>query len=245
LNSGKLLAKITEKWPAKILSVAAALIITMFYRMNTLEVRTFSIPLRVEGNEMLVPGNFLESTVMVNLRGEPNSIYPIPEGDIEAFIDLGRYTSEGPHRIPVQIRKKGSAIGVEPLEITVVPTEVSVYLEQKIRRSIPVFPVFSGTVAPDYDLTSFSIIPQSVTAEGPRSSINSLYEFTTDAVDLEGRYEDFSVFVNIVNNRQLINLLGNRMVEYRGTIRPIEREPTTSPNGRSFQVLDYDDGDSL
>ena len=214
-----------DKWPVKIISVAAALIIAVFYRMNTLETRTFLVPLQVETNGMLIPVSSLENTVKISLRGETNSIYPILEEDIEAFIDLNRYSNEGTYRIPVQIRKKGSALGVVPLEISVLPIEITLLLEKKVRRDIPVFPVFRGTIAPGYEITSQSIYPESVAAEGPRTGVETQDEFNTEPINLEGRNENFSVLVNIINNNPLITIYGNRMLEYRGVIRKIEFEP--------------------
>ena len=223
-KSEKFLIKITDKWPVKIISVAAALVIAVFYRMNTLETRAFLIPLNVETNGMLIPVSSLENTVKVSLRGEPNSINPILEEDIEAFIDLNRYTNEGTYRIPVQIRKKASALGVVPLEISVLPIEITLLLEKKTRKDIPVFPVFRGTIPSGYELISQTVKPESVTAEGPRSSIETQYEFNTETINLEGRNENFSVFVNIINNNPLITIYGSRMLEYQGVIRKIEYE---------------------
>ena len=223
INS-KLLVKITEKWPVKVLSVAAALIISIFFRMNTLETRFFSVPLIIEQSETLIPISSLTSSVRISLRGEPDGIHPILDDDIEAFIDLGRYTNEGTDRVPVQLRKKGSALGVVPLEISVLPIEISITLEQNVTRSIPIFPVFMGTVAQGYELTNQQIIPESVIAEGPRSALDEQFEFNTDIIDLDRRYENFSVRVNIINRNPQIIIHGERMIEYRGTINRIVRE---------------------
>lgn len=233
--SQKFLLKITEKWHVKALSVAAALLLSIFHRMNTLESRFFSAPLHVEHNESLVPANSFTRLVRVSVRGEGNSIYPILEDDIETYIDLQKYASEGVYRIPVHIRKKGSALGVEPLEISVDPIEITVRLEEKQNRNINVSPVFRGTVAEGYELTSQTITPTSVIADGPRGSMESLYEFNTGTIDLQGRYEDFSVMVNIINEDPLIVVHGNRLIEYRGTIRRITRVVEENDSGAAEQ----------
>jgi YbbR domain-containing protein len=240
LNRGKLLEKITEKWPVKVLSVAAALIIWVFYRMNTLETRFITVPLQIEANELLIPVSSFASTVRVSLRGEANGINPILEEDIEAYIDLKRYTGEGSYRIPVQIKKKGSALGIEPMEITVVPSEILLMLEQRVSRNIPVFPVFEGTIAQGYEMTGQSIIPDSVIAEGPRSSLENQYEFLTSTIDLGGRYESFSVLVSIINSDPLITIHGNRMIEYHGTVRRMERESQRSVPIPNIEITDIE-----
>jgi len=224
LINRKLLLKITEKWPVKVLSIAAAIVISVFYRMNTLETRFFTVPLIIEANETLVPANTLTSALRISLRGESDGIQPILEDDIEAYIDLGRYTNEGTYRVPVQIRKKGSALGVEPLEISVLPIEIPLVLEQNVRRSVPIYPVFQGTIAQGFELTDQQIFPNVVIAEGPRSALENKIEFNTEIIDIDRRFDDFSIRVNIVNDNPLIVIHGDRMIEYRGTISRIVRE---------------------
>ena len=223
LINAKLLQKITEKWPVKVLSVAAALVISIFYRMNTLETRFFSAPLRVISNETLVPVSSVTNSVRISLRGETDGIQPIMEEDIEVYIDLSKYTAEGSYSVPVQIRKKSSALGVAPLEISVLPVEVHLDLELKVTRSIPVFPILTGVIAQGYELGDHQIIPDAIIAEGPRRALEEIREFNTDIVDIDRRYENFSVRVNIINNNPLIVIHGDRMVEYRGTINRITR----------------------
>ena len=224
MNNTKLIRLITEKWPVKVLSLAAALIISIFFRMSTLETRFFSVPLLIETNETLVPVSSVSNSVRISLRGESDGIQPILEEDIEAYIDLGRYSNEGTYRVPVQIRKRGSALGVAPLEISVLPIEIQITLEQNVRRSIPIFPVFMGAIAQGYELTNQQIIPETILAEGPRSALEEQLEFNTDIIDLDRRYENFSVRVNILNKNPQIIIHGDRMIEYRGTINRIVRD---------------------
>ena len=230
----KFISKLIEKWPVKILSLAAALIISIFYRMNTLETRFFSTPLQIEANESLIPINSHSTAVRISLRGESDQIQPILEEDIEAYIDLERFSNEGTYRVPVQIRKKGSALGIEPLEISVLPVEITIVLEQKITRSIPIFPVFSGTIASGYELTNQQIIPDRVTAEGPRRELENKVEFNTEIIDLDRRYENFTSRVNIIIDNPLINIHGDKMIEYHATINRIVRDTAASNRIETF-----------
>jgi YbbR domain-containing protein len=224
LNRPAFFSKITEKWPIKVLSLAAAVIISIFYRMNNLENRVFTVPLSVISNDALMPVSSVESTIRVSLRGKPAEIQPIIAEDIEAYVDLGRYTKEGNYKAPVQIRKKGSVLGVEPLEISVLPIEIPVFLEQKVSRNVYVFPVLSGSVAQGYELTNQSLIPASVIVEGPRSILDSHIEFNTETISLDRRYNDFSIMVNIINNNPLLSVHGSSILEFRGSINRIARE---------------------
>ena len=240
LINAKLLQKITEKWPVKVLSVAAALVISIFYRMNTLETRFFSAPLRVISGEALVPVSSLTNAVRISLRGETDGIQQIMEDDIEAFIDISKYTAEGSYSVPVQIRKKGSALGIAPLEISVLPVEIHLDLEMKIIKNIPVFPILTGIIAQGYELGDHQIIPDTIIAEGPRRALEDIREFNTDIIDIDRRFENFSVRVNIINNNPLIVIHGDRMIEYRGIINRIVRGTQSRQQVNSNPVVTRD-----
>ena len=238
MNRAGLFAKITEKWPVKVLSLAAAVIISIFYRMSNLQTRFFTVPLLVESNDSLIPVNSFAASVRVSIRGEAGGIQPILAEDIEAYINIERYTNEGNYRVPVQIRKKGSALGVEPLEISVLPIEIPLLLEQKVTRNISVFPVLSGTVAEGYELTSQSLIPSSVIVAGPRSILDGHIEFNTETINLDRRYNDFTVMVNIKNDNPMLSIYGSSLLEFRGSISRIARgkvaENTPEPENSSL-----------
>jgi YbbR domain-containing protein len=238
MNSRELFSKITEKWPVKILSLAAALLISFFYKMSTLETRFFSAPLHIESADLLVPASFYPQSVKINIRGEKNSIYTILEEDVEAYIDFNKYAYEDTYRIPVQIRKKGSVLGIEPIEITVEPADILIKLENKTSRTVEISPSFRGFFAEGYEMLNQMIIPSSVTVEGPRSNVQALQEINTAEIDLDGRNRDFSIMINIINNDSLIVIHGNKMIEYRAVIRQISRgAPSPSP-ARIFDEAD-------
>lgn len=221
----KFLLKITEKWPAKVLSLAAALLLSVFFRLNNLETKSFTVPLQVELNDNIIPISAYPDTVRISLRGEANDISSINENDIEAYLDFGRLSEEGTHRVPVKIRKKGNALGVEPLEVSVLPVEISILFEQNVYRTIDISPVFSGAVASGFEITGQTITPQSITVQGPRNILENKRDFTTEVIDLDSRYEDFTVLVNIINDNPLITIYGDRMIEYSAEIRRIRRMP--------------------
>jgi len=226
MSSRELFVKITEKWPVKILSLAAAILISLFYNKSTLETNSFSSPLRVESTNSLVPASTYPKEVKISLRGERDNVNRIQKEDVEAYIDLSKYKSEKSYDIPIQVRKKGSALGIEPLQITVDPAVYPIKVENKTSREIKIMPFFKGSVAEGYEMKSQSINPSFITAEGPHSNIESLSEINTEPIELEGRYESFSVLVNIIVNDPLINTYGDKMIEYRAEIKQIARGPS-------------------
>jgi hypothetical protein len=238
LNSKKLLARIVENWPAKVLSVALALILVVFHRVATLEIRSLSVPLRVETRGTLVPASAYARLIKVSLRGEASSISSIAETDIEAYIDLTKPEVEGLYRAPVQVRTRGSALGVEPLEISVDPLEVSIKLDRKLTKSVPLTVAMQGKVAGGFDLVSHSVSPMQILVEGPLNELGPVKELRTDVVDLDGRNGDFSLMVNIVTPNPLFVLRGNGMAEFRGVIRP--SVPVRNIEGIPVELLGLD-----
>ena len=219
LNS-KLIIRIIENWPVKVLSVAIALILFVFNRLNTLTTRPLSVPLTIETTSTLVPASAYPQNVRVNLRGEDEGIKAISESDIEAYVDLSRYENGGLYSAPVQIRKKGSATGIEPLEIAVYPPKITVQLDQRINKTIPLTAAIRGRAADGFDLVSYTLSPQEVVIAGPRISLELVVELETDSIELDGRNGDFTAVVNIVNPSPLFVLRGNGTAEFSCVIRP-------------------------
>jgi YbbR domain-containing protein len=218
VNSRKILAKAAENWPAKVLSIALAIVLFVFHRMSTLEARFFSIPLLVEGNGDLVPASSYPRMIRVSLRGEANSIYPILEEDIEAYLDLSPYTEAGAYRVPVQARRQGTALEVEPLEISLDPLEVSIELDKKVSKSVALVPRFQGYPEEGYELTSYTLTPNQVVVDGPARLMGGLSELSTETMELGGRSDDFSAMVRIVNRESLFMIRGDGMAELRARI---------------------------
>jgi YbbR domain-containing protein len=218
-DSRKFLAWAAENWHVKVLSAALAIILFVFHQMSLLEDRFFSAPLRIELNGSMAPVSSYPRMVRVTLRGEANSIYPIQEDDIEVYVDLTRHTEEGTYRSPVQIRKKGTAVGVEPLEISVDPREVSIELDQKISKYVSLTPSFEGYLEPGYELVSYTLTPTQVVVDGPLRLMSGLSELFTEYIELGGRSDDFTAVVRIMNRDPLLTVRGDGTTEFRGLVK--------------------------
>lgn len=231
MKSKEIFDRVVEKWPVKVLSIAAAIVLFMFNRMSTLEERFFSVPLGISLHDSLVPAASYPRMVRVTLRGEANSIFPILEDDIEAYLDLSKYKSEGVYKAPVLVRKKGTAAGIDPLEVHVEPIEVAVAVERKEIKTVPITPSFRGYLESGYELASYSIIPSQVEISGPAGMIARVLDMTTDFIELSGRKESFSASVKLLNREPLISIRGEPEVLFNGTIqqstmiRTIDRLP--------------------
>lgn len=210
---------ISKNWPAKVIAVAAAVVLFLFHRISTLEERFFSLPLTVIENEEYIPAEDYPKKVNVTLRGSAEDVFHILEEDIEAEIDLSEFNKEGAYEVPVEIRKKGSALNVEPLEIRVEPMELEVVLEKKTTKTLEVIPRFEGFPAHGYELEQFFITPTFLKVEGPRSHVTNLKTIKTERIDLSGKKENFTVRVNVQQDDPLVRFPGGNVVEFHAIIQ--------------------------
>ena len=214
------MVKIIENWPAKVLSVALALILFVFHQMNITATRSLSVPLNVETSPALVPASDFPQSVRVQLRGEDDSIRSIADNEVEAFVDFSRHEVGGLYRAPVQVRRRGSAQDIEPLEVSVTPIEIFVQLDQRGSRTLPLVADIRGNAAAGFDLVSHSISPAEIVVAGPLGLLENVTEIRTDPIDIGGRSADFNLMVSIINPNPFFIMQGSGTAEFSGLVRP-------------------------
>lgn len=219
MKNNSFLEKIIANWPAKVLSIIAAITLFMAYRINTLEERFFSVPLQLEFNEQYIPSGNIPRNVRISLRGNRDEIFLILEEDIKAEVDLSAYQTEGQFRAPVKISKAGTALEVDPLEITVDPYEITVTLEEKISKTLEVFPNMEGFPAHGYELAQFFLNPTYIRVEGPKSKVQDMKTILTEEIDLSGKKENFAVRVRLDVDDPILQFPGGAVVEFNGIIQ--------------------------
>ena len=221
MNFKLLFDRLVKNWPAKVISLALAIIIFVFHRMVTLEERFFPVPLRIENLHSMMPSDFYPSMIMVTLRGETQGIHSIMEDDIEVFVDMENFTSPGTYRVPIQWRKKGTALGVEPLQINVDPPEIAFSLDNRISRIVPLSARFRGQPEPGFIMTSYSLNPNQTIIDGPVGLMGTISELYTEFIDLEGRQSNFNITTHIIINEPLVVIRGTRTTEFTGLISQV------------------------
>ncbi|MDR0496330.1 MAG: hypothetical protein LBH42_01800, partial [Treponema sp.] len=218
MNWKKLFVKFIDNWPAKVLSLLLAIILFIFHRMSTLETRFFSRPIVLEHLNAMTPSGSYPRMIRVSIRGEAGSIYSILEEDIEIYVDMEKFETPGAYSVPVLWRKKGTALGVAPLQISVDPVEITFSLDRRISKFVPITASFRGQLEAGFNMTSFSINPAQVIIEGPAEIISGVFELYTENVDLDGRTSDFSTTVNILRRDPMVMIRGDGTTEFSGNI---------------------------
>jgi len=214
----KLAARLFADWPAKVLSLAAALLLTLFFNLTRLEQRTISIPLAVALNGQFSPSSQYPHMIKVVLKGERDVIYGIREDEVSASLDLAGFKGEGIYRVPVKLERRGNALAADPLELRPEPLEITIGLERRLSRKVPVTPSFKGFLESGYELTSFDLVPAEVDISGPAGLVAQTTDISTDIIELEGKKTDFSVDVRLIKKDNLLEFAGKDSVIFSARV---------------------------
>jgi hypothetical protein len=203
----------------KVICLAAAVILLLFHRVTTLTERFFSVPLEVSTPAGLAVASAFPKTVRITLRGAGDAIFPILEEDVEAAVSLDSHHSPGVYRADVKVNRKGTAQGVEPLEIRVDPQAVNFTLEPLTEKSVALSPDLKGTPAYGYELVQSGITPQNIVIRGAKSRVQSVESLTTEEIDLTERTSSFASRVKILLPNPLVKVAGDAVADFHATIQ--------------------------
>lgn len=218
MNKG-LFRGLLDDWPAKIISLVLAAGLVYFYQLNRLEERPLSVPLSVKIGSRFAPSSQYPRTVRLVLRGESNAIQAIIERDLVASIDLAGFDTAGTWRVPVKVERTGSAVGIDPLQISVEPSEITISIEPRVIKELAVTPSFRGYLEPGYELVGFTLDPPRVSMAGPAGIMDTVSDAVTDSIELSGKSENFSARVRLQPRDPLMELLSADTVEFSAEIR--------------------------
>ncbi len=213
--------RLTENWPAKILSFAFAIILVQFYKSSLLEKKYFSVPLVIENSSDFVLASDIQRVVKVSVWGNASDLAPIKEEDLVAVLDIAGIDSEVEYRIPVKTRIKGITLDSDSIEITVQPGEIKVKLEKILAKRIAVKLALRGSPLENYEIYESSVDPSSIEITGPHSEINKIEEAYTAPISVDNRRAGIVGTVDIFNSNPLISIVGNSKVSYSVKIREI------------------------
>jgi len=205
--------------PVKVICLAAAVILLLFHRVTTLSERYFSVPLDVSTPPGLAVASSFPKTVRITLRGASDAIFPILEEDVQASVSLDSHHTPGVYRADVTVDRKGTAQGVEPLEIKVDPAAITFTLEPLTEKKVAVTPDLKGTPAYGYDLVQSEITPSTLVIRGAKSRVATITSLPTEEIDLTGRTSSFAARVKVLLPNALVKAAGDATADFRATIQ--------------------------
>jgi len=205
--------------PVKVICLTAAVILLLLHRVTTLSERFVNVPLDVTTPSGLAVASAFPRTVRITLRGTEESILPILEDDLAASVSLEAHKNAGMYREEVKVTRKGTALNVEPLEVTVEPQEITFALEPFAERTVVVTPDIRGAPAYGYELVQSVLSPPSAVIRGARSRVQGVTSLSTEAIDLTGRTGSFASKVKILLPNTLVKIAGEAAADFRATVQ--------------------------
>ncbi len=205
-----------DHWPAKVLALAAALLLFLFYRFDSLQVKTLTIPLRLLTDTALVPAQDFDRRVKVTIRGTPDLVSAVGDADLEALVDFSSHQGEGRFNAPIQVVGRSPAAENSALEISVDPLILNLQLERKIIKTVPVRPNFQGQPGRDFQLSGFQVVPSVIAIDGPRSLVEKVTAVSTEPIELRGKTDTFTLKARVQPDSALIGLPYGSTVDVQG-----------------------------
>ena len=218
MKNRRLIDRFISNWPAKALSIAAAIVLFLFHNYTTLSERFVTVPLAVRFADGYTAGQQYPRKVRVVLRGHEKTLVGVQDEDLEARADFARRTSEGVFKAPIVVRKKGSLESADTIEIRVEPLEITLKIEKKARKSVEVVPGLRGFPAAGFGIEQYFVNPSRVEVEGPKSKLENLASVPTEEIELSGKRESFTTRVKLVREDTLLSFPTGDVVEFRGVI---------------------------
>lgn len=217
-----LLERIMVNWPPKVLSVAAAILLLVFNRMNNLQERALEIPL-----EVILPDGFaiaapFQEEISISIKGEnEQSLEGIRSEDFRVYADLSEIAAEGEFDVPVRYTRKGSALTVDAYVDRVEPVSVKFVLEREVTKELSVQPTLRGSPAEGYTLAEYTLTPGTVRISGPKSRADAIDKIVTKEIDLSGKTSDFAVKTTLDFDEPRVAVEGSQSIEFRASIKEI------------------------
>lgn len=204
MNKKKLIDKILENWTAKVICLVLAIFLYVFHQVSLLERKTLTVPLTVESDGVMMPFSEIPKFVKVSVRSSKDILPTIYSSGFKAVLNLSNYTEKGTYQVPVSLHLSEGLILTNPLEFSVKPEILSVELDEKIVKYIPIVAATSGNTEHGYVVKNIDISPASVKVTGPATIVNKTKNIYTKKVLLSGAAKSFSQEVKLDNHVQAI-----------------------------------------
>ncbi|HAH63680.1 MAG TPA: hypothetical protein DCL73_16465 [Treponema sp.] len=204
MKANRLIEKIAENWPAKVICFVMALFLYIFHNVSILEKKTFTIPLSVVADGGMYPMTDCPDYVRVTVRSTTENIAEALQADITATLDLTTYDAEGVYSVPVSVHFAPKLLLMDPFEVTVKPENVTIRMEEKALRYVSVTPALSGEPAHGYIIKNTTVEPETVQIIGPRSVVEKTKQVYTEKIDAQGLTDSKSYDTVLQNINSLI-----------------------------------------
>ena len=157
-----------------------------------------NVPVTLQGEALLLErGLMITETnvdaVSLHLEGNRVDLNKLSNANIGITADVSKIYEAGTHALTYDVTYPGDVASNAINTLSKSPSTVTVVVEERISKSVPVAVRYSGTLAQDYiaDKENVELGAKKVMVTGPKSTIDRITKARIE-VDLEGRSESFS-----------------------------------------------------
>jgi YbbR domain-containing protein len=213
----------------KIASVVLAVFVWLYVRSEDKPIQVLSVPLEITGlpDDLALAGRTLEH-VAVRVRGPEAVLRDLTPGRVQAQARL-LDPQPGEHQLELTPDVVRAPLGVEVLSVD--PPQLTLTLERRATRAVPVVARFRGSPAPPLEQAGYTVTPDQVTVQGPERIVRQVRHAVTDEVDLDGRKGTFETVVGLQPDRNGVRILDKAVAVIRVSI---EEPPAT----RAFENIE-------
>ncbi len=174
----------SENWGIKALSLGLAVMLWFYVTSKGKTEITINVPVELRNipQNMAVVGD-VASSVEVRVQGQERVLRDITIGKkIFVVIDLST-TGAGENTVRISPDDIRRPPGVTVMHVSL--PELKVRLEQLVRKSFRLQPVFRGIPLAGYQIAKVTVSPQRIPVEGPESVMKTIDRLPTMPIDIQ------------------------------------------------------------
>ncbi len=122
----------------------------------------------------LVITNIETSTLTLSFKGKRNTVSKLSPANVTATVDLSEIKSTGVYQLdyhivyPIDINSSSATISSRSVNF------IQVTVDNLVRKDVPVYGSFDGSVAEGYQAEPLELAPSVITVSGPQETINKI-----------------------------------------------------------------------
>ncbi len=239
MNKKRLLDKVLDNWPAKVICLIIAIFLYFFHQASLIDSKTFVVPLQIIENGMVMHVGNIPDSVSIVVRASDETIKSVLPTDISASVSLDTITKKGTYKLPVKITLSESLMEYDPFEVKIKDDSITIDVDRKAIKYVPLTPSVVGEVAHGYEIDTISMSPSTVEISGPESIVNATEHIYTTRINVSNAEINFSAETSYQRLNKLLTVMDEGPFKAEISVKPkiLERTFDSVP----IEVLNLDD----
>ena len=239
MNKKRLLDKILDNWPAKVICLIIAIFLYFFHQASLIDSKTFVVPLQIIEDGMVMHVGNVPDSVSIIVRAGDETIKSVLPTDISASVCLDNITKKGTYKLPVKITLSESLMEFDPFEVKIKDDSITIDVDRKAIKYVPLMPSVVGEVAHGYEIDTISMSPSTVEISGPESIVNATEHIYTTRINVSNAEINFSTETSFQQLNKLLTVMDEGPFKAEISVKPKVMERTF--DSVPVEVLNLDD----